>query len=128
MHDSKVSRFNFTANSDPLSVRSAFTILQVSVLCSLILILCSKNLFIDLRCSQVSGSLLLRCLIKTTSSSHWRDNRLLNQSNKTFTVLFLTFSTLIFLSLTSVFFFFCSSLALNYLVFIHLSPCYSLLY
>lgn len=64
------------------------------------IVLCSKHLFIDLRCSQVPSSLLLLCLIKTTSSSHWTDNRLLNQSNKTFTVSFLAFSTLILLSLT----------------------------
>lgn len=39
MHDSKVSRFNFTVNSDLLSVSSTFMIQQVGVLNSVILIL-----------------------------------------------------------------------------------------
>lgn len=78
--------------------------LESSAVSSSSSVLCNKHLFIDLKCSQVSCSLLLLCLIKTTSSPHRTDNYLLNQSNKKFTVLFLTFSALIFLSNTSVFF------------------------
>lgn len=79
----------------------AIVIQQVSVLSSIVpssSVLCNKHHFTDLKCSQVSSSLILLCLIKTTSSSHWTDNRLLNQSNKKLTVLLLVFSTSVHVS------------------------------
>lgn len=84
----------------------AILIQQVSVLSSIIFsssVLCNKHHFTDLKCSQVSSSLIQLCLIKTTSSSHWTDNRLLNQSNKKLTVLLLVFSTSVHVSFFLIF-------------------------
>lgn len=70
---------------DLVSVKPGFTITKTRIRSSIMLIYLT-----DLKCLRVSSSFLLFCLIKTTSSSHWMENHLLNRGNKKIAVLFLT--------------------------------------